>query len=51
MREYELVVIWYPEGNREVYTYPTEEEAERAKAGMKKAFGNQLWACVREKRG
>lgn len=51
MGEYELVVIWYPEEKKEVYTYPTEEEAERAKAGMYKAFGNQLWACVRKKRG
>ena len=50
MREYELVIVW-DSGEKEIHTYKTEAEAERAKDGYIKAFGRQLWACVREKRG
>ena len=50
MREYELVIVWYS-GEKEIYTYKTEAEARKAKANMEMAFGRQLWACVREKRG
>lgn len=45
--KYELVVVW-DSGDKEIYEYPTKEEAETAKRGFETAFGNQLWVCVRE---
>lgn len=36
---------------KEIHAYKSEAEAEKAKDGYIKAFGRQLWACVREKRG
>lgn len=50
MKEYELVIVW-ESGEKEISTYRTEAEAVKAKFNMEMAFGNQLWACVREKRG
>ena len=49
--KWELVIVWLPESEKEIHAYRTEAEAKEAKAGMEKAFGRQLWACVREKRG
>ena len=48
---YELVIIWeYPEGDKVIYTYDSEEEAEQAQKGMRMALGNQIaWSCVRPK--
>ena len=48
--KYELVIVW-ESGEKEIHAYKSESEAERAKDGYIKAFGRQLWACVREKRG
>ena len=47
---YELVVVWM-DGNskKEVYQYNTREKAEQAMDGYMKAFGRQVWCCVREK--
>lgn len=45
---YEVVVVWN-DGQKEIFGYETEEKAESIKAGMYKAFGNQLWAGVRKK--
>ena len=48
---YELVIIW-SNGDKDIYTYPTQNEAENAELGMRTAFGNQIsWSCTREKRG
>lgn len=47
---YELVVVWNS-GEKEIYSYNTEYLANKAKSNMEMAFGRQLWACVREKRG
>lgn len=47
---YEVVVVWN-DGKKEINGYETREKAEEIKAGYEKAFGNQLWACVRERRG
>jgi hypothetical protein len=44
---YELVIIW-DNGDKDVYEYPTREEAEKAELGMRIALGNQIaWSCVR----
>ena len=44
---YELVVIWST-GEKEVYTYHTEDRAEKAAQDMKMAFGSQIsWTGVR----
>ena len=45
---YELVIVW-DTGEKEVFTYNTEEEAEKAGEGYKTAFGQQIWYCVRDK--
>lgn len=48
---YELIIIW-SNGSKDVYEYPTENEAERAELGMRTALGNQIdWSCVRPKLG
>ena len=45
--KYELVVIW-DDGEKEVFSYPTEAEAKEAEDGYHKAFGNQLsWTGIR----
>lgn len=47
---FELVVIWET-GEKEIYTYRTEERAERAGREMKKVFGNQIaWTGTRKAR-
>ena len=44
---YELVVIW-DDGEKEVFSYPTESEAKEAELGYQKSFGNQLqWTGIR----
>lgn len=49
MLKYELVIIWAT-GEKEIYTYNTEEQAEEIGQGMKMAFGNQVqWYGVRRK--
>lgn len=46
---YELIIIWYT-GEREVYEYATEKEAERVGQNMCIAFGNQIeWYGTRRK--
>lgn len=47
---YELVVVWY-DGTKECHSYGSEIEARKGKANMEKAFGSQVWCCVREVRG
>ena len=47
---WELVIVWLPEHETQIFEYETKAEADSAKRGYIKAFGNQLWACVREKR-
>lgn len=47
---WELVIIWFT-SEKDIYTYPTREEAEKVELGMRTAFGNQIdWSCVRERR-
>lgn len=41
MTMYELVIIW-ENGDKEVFDYDTENEAEKAGRGMQKAFGRQI---------
>lgn len=44
---YELVIIW-SNGDKDVYTYATEEEAEQGGRGMVMALGSQVaWCGVR----
>ena len=45
---FDLVIVWET-GEKEVYTYATREDAEKGKANFEKAFGSQVWACVRPK--
>ena len=47
--KYELVVVWTSDGERQIFEYNTEEEAERGMANYYRAFGNQCWCCVRPK--
>ena len=50
MTLYELVVVW-DTGEKDIYTYNTQEDAEQAGENMKVALGNQIaWAGTREKR-
>lgn len=47
---WELVVIW-DNSDKDIYKYNTEQEAENAAQGMRKAFGTQIqWAGVRRAR-
>jgi len=46
---WELVVVWMPEKEKQIFEYETKAEAESARDGYIKAFGNQLWACIRRK--
>lgn len=46
MKRYNLIVVW-DTGEKEVFPYETEEEAERAEKGYKTAFGNQVsFTCI-----
>lgn len=48
MKRYELVVIW-DTGEKEVYEYKTEEEAQRLLKDLHFAFGNQIsWMGIWE---
>ena len=47
---WELVIIW-DNGDKDIYEYNTEHEAENAAQGMRKAFGYQIqWAGIRRAR-
>ena len=47
--KYELVVIWST-GEKEVYEYDNERDAEKGGANMRKAFGSQIsWVGTRKK--
>lgn len=48
---YQAVIIWET-GEKEVHSYETREQAEKAVQGYHIAFGNQVqWAGVRESAG
>lgn len=48
-KDYELVVVW-DTGDKNIYEYRTEEEAENGAERMKTAFGNQIvWTGTRRK--
>lgn len=50
MKKYELVIIWET-GEKEVHEYESQQLAEQAERGYKKAFGNQIqWSGTRPKR-
>lgn len=38
---WELVIVW-DSGEKQVFCYSTEDEAEKSGRGMKMAFGNQI---------
>lgn len=45
---YELIIVW-DNGDKDIYTYNTQEEAERGADNMRMAFGNQVtWAGTRK---
>lgn len=47
---YELVIIW-DTGERDIYTYVSEDAAERTAYNMRMVFGKQIaWTGVRPKR-
>jgi len=47
---WEIVVVWATgDDNKQVFEFETEEQAERAKANYERAFGSQVWVCVRHK--
>lgn len=49
MKFYELVLIWET-GEKEVYSYATEEEAQTSMREFRSIFGNQIsWVGVRKK--
>ena len=44
----ELIIIWET-GEKEIYSYATEEEAETARKELKMIFGAQIsWAGIRK---
>ena len=46
-----LIIIWQ-DGTAEKYIYPTYEDAQKAEAGYKMAFGNQIeWSGLTTWRG
>ena len=46
--KYEVIVIWET-GEKEIYSYITEEEAETSCKGLKMAFGGQIsWIGTRK---
>ena len=47
---FEVVLIWF-DGDKEIYSYSTQEKADRTCREMKNVFGNQIsWIGVREVR-
>ena len=47
---WETVVVW-EDGEKTVYEFKTQEDAERCERNMRMAFGNQVsWCGVRERR-
>ena len=47
--KYELIVIWQS-GEKDIYPYESEDAAEKGKANMKMAFGNQIsWMGINKK--
>lgn len=49
--KFELVVIWET-GEKDIFEYENEREAEQGGENMKKAFGRQIaWVGTRPKRG
>lgn len=47
---FELVIIWF-NGEKDIYGYETEADAEKAGRNMKMVFGNQIeWYGTRRKR-
>lgn len=42
--KYELVVVW-ENGEKDVYTYDTKAQADKAGEGMKTALGGQIEWC------
>lgn len=47
--DYELVVVW-DNGDKNIYPYRTEEEAEQGADRMRMAFGRQItWCGTRRK--
>ena len=52
MRKWELVVIWSGSTDKAIFTYDSQEEAEKAGDDFKFVFGNQIeWYGVRPNRG
>jgi hypothetical protein len=50
MRKWELVVIWSGSTDKAIFTYDSQEEAEKAGDDFKFAFGNKIeWYGVRPK--
>ena len=46
---YELVIVW-SDGDKSIYAYDTEQDAENGAANMRMVFGNQItWAGIRPK--
>ena len=46
--KYELIVIWET-GEKEIFEYATEEEAQESCNDFRKIFGNQVaWAGIRK---
>ena len=44
---YELVIEW-ANGDRDVYTYDTKDQAEKSQFGMRMALGDQIgWIGIR----
>ena len=44
---YELIIIWET-GEKEIYSYPTRDMAEKTEREMRKVFGNQIsWTGIR----
>lgn len=46
---WELVVIWQGDNDKQIFEFETEEQAEQAKENYCRAFGSQVWVCVRHK--
>lgn len=45
--KYEMVTVWQDDMQKEITVFDTEEQARERAEGMKKAFGSQVWTCVR----
>ena len=46
---WELVIVWN-DGSKDVYSYNDRAIATEKMEGFRKAFGSQVWCCVREGR-